>query len=225
MMICGYCGVEYDEGLPDCPLCHCNEGTEAPVSPADILDISKSENKRQLWELSIVLIISSIIITFTIDAVFGKGIRWSLYAGFSLLFIASVLTVTHFTRNLRVVTLSVFAATVMLLFALSCITPSHGWFLQLALPLTAAFFILGIAVVFLNSLSKYRGLNLIAVIFFALGAFTMVVEICTDLYIDHTIKLQWSVASSASLALLGIILIYVHYRLKRGRKLGGLFHV
>ena len=224
-MICGFCGVEYDDGLPDCPLCHGNEDTRAPVSPADILDISKSENKRQLWELSLILIISSIIITFTIDAVFGKGIRWSLYADFSLLYIASVLTVTHFTRNLWAVTLSLFATTVMLLFALSCVTSSHDWFLPLALPVTTAFFLLGIAVVFLNSLSKYRGLNLIAVIFFALGAFTMVVEICTDLYIDNAVKLQWSVASSSSLALLGLILIYVHYRLKRGRKLGGLFHV
>ncbi len=223
MAICRFCGIEYEETLPVCPLCNGEE--ERPVSPADILDISKSENKRQLWELSMVLLISAIIIAFAVDAVFGKGIKWSLYADTSLLFIASILTLTHLSRNKWMIFSSLFVLTVILLFVFSLLTKTHNWFLPLALPLTASLYFLGLAVVFLNSLSRYRGLNLIAVIFFAMALFTLVVEICIDMFNDGLIKLQWSVASAASLSLLALILVFIHYRLKRGRKLDSLFHV
>ena len=223
MTVCRFCGIEYEETLPVCPLCNGEE--ERPVSPADILDISKSENKRQLWELSMVLLISAIIIAFAVDAVFGKGIKWSLYADTSLLFIASILTLTHLSRNKWMIFSSLFVLTVILLFVFSLLTKTHNWFLPLALPLTASLYFLGLAVVFLNSLSRYRGLNLIAVIFFAMALFTLVVEICIDMFNDGLIKLQWSVASAASLSLLALILVFIHYRLKRGRKLDSLFHV
>jgi len=223
MTVCRFCGIEYEETLPVCPLCNGEE--ERPVSPADILDISKSENKRQLWELSMVLLISAIIIAFAVDAVFGKGIKWSLYADTSLLFIASILTLTHLSRNKWMIFSSLFVLTVILLFVFSLLTKTHNWFLPLALPLTASLYFLGLAVVFLNSLSRYRGLNLIAVIFFAMALFTLIVEICIDMFNDGLIKLQWSVASAASLSLLALILVFIHYRLKRGRKLDSLFHV
>jgi hypothetical protein len=225
MAICRFCGIEYDDDLPVCPLCNGEEERLHPVSPADILDMSKSENKRQLWELSLILLFSAIIIVFAVDALFGKGIHWSLYANASLLYLASILTLTHFSKNKWVISFSLFAFTVALLFILNILTKSHSWFLPLALPITASFFLLGLAVVFLNSLSKYRGLNLIAVIFFALAAFTLVIETCTDHFNDGIIKLRWSAAAAASLSLLALILVYVHFRLKRGRKLESLFHV
>ncbi|HPT11633.1 MAG TPA: DUF6320 domain-containing protein [Bacteroidales bacterium] len=223
MAICEFCGIEYEDTIPVCPLCNGEE--ERPVSPADILDISKSENKRQLWELSMVILFSAIIIAFAVDAVFGKGIHWSLYADASLLFIASILTLTHLTRNKWIIFSSLFVLTVILLLVFSLLTKSHSWFLPLALPATASIFILGLAVVFLNSLSRYRGLNLIAVIFFALALFTLIVETCIDLFSNGVVMLRWSVAAAASLSLLALILIFIHYRLKRGRKLDSLFHV
>jgi len=225
MTVCRFCGIEYEETLPVCPLCNGEEERVHPVSPADILDISKSENKRQLWELSMVLLFSAIIIVLAVDAVFGKGIRWSLYADASLLFIASILTITHLSRNKWVIFSSLFVFTVVLLFVFSLLTKSHRWFLPLALPIITSLFILSLAVVFLNSLSRYRGLNLIAVIFFAMALFTLVVETCIDFFIDNKIMLRWSVASAASLSLLALILVFIHYRLKRGRKLDSLFHV
>lgn len=172
-----------------------------------------------------VILFSAIIIAFAVDAVFGKGIHWSLYADASLLFIASILTLTHLTRNKWIIFSSLFVLTVILLFVFSLLTKSHSWFLPLALPATASIFILGLAVVFLNSLSRYRGLNLIAVIFFALAFFTLIVETCIDLFSNGVVMLRWSVAAAASLSLLALILIFIHYRLKRGRKLDSLFHV
>jgi hypothetical protein len=225
MAICSFCGIEYDDDLPVCPLCNGEEKRIHPVSPADILDMSKSENKRQLWELSMVLLFSAVIIAFAVDAVFGKGINWSLYADVSLLYIASILTLTHFSRNKWVISSSLFVLTATLLLIFDMLTKSHSWFLPLALPITVSLFLLGMAVIFLNSLSKYRGLNLIAVIFIALALFTVIIEITVDLYNDGIVKLRWSVAASVSLSLLALILVFIHYRLKKGRTLDGLFHV
>jgi hypothetical protein len=225
MTICRTCGVEYEDSFSTCPLCNGEDNNSKPISPADILDISKGENKKHLWELSMILIFSSIVITFAIDMVFGKGIKWSLYAIISLLYLASVLTVTHFSRKPLIISVSICVATMVLLFLTSLLTGDHKWFLALGLPITAAFFILAGIVVLLNSLSNYRGLNLIATFFLALAVFTLVIELFSDLYLSGTIRLQWSVVAAASLSLLALLLIFIHYRLKRGTRLGRLFHV
>jgi|WetSurMetagenome_2_1015567.scaffolds.fasta_scaffold07722_3 hypothetical protein len=225
MAICRFCGVEYDDSLITCPLCNGDEKRSGPISPADILDISKGENKRQLWELTMVLLFSAMIIALAIDGVFGKKMLWSLYANVSLLYVASILTVTHFSKNYWIVSSSLFISTLALLFALNMLTMIHNWFLPIALPITSALYFFSLIVVFLASKSKYKGLNLIAIMFFALAVFVLVVESSIDLYKNSIISLQWSVAAAASLSLLAFILVYIHYRLKRGRKLESLFHV
>jgi hypothetical protein len=225
MTICRVCGVEYEDNFSTCPLCNGEDNNSKPISSADILDMTKSENKKHLWELSMILIFSSVVITFAIDMVFGKGIRWSLFAIISLLYLASILTVTHFSRKPLIISISICLATLAMLFLISRLTGDHNWFMALGLPITAAFFVLGGIVVFLNSLSNYKGLNLIATLFLALALFTIVIELCSDLYSSGKIRLQWSVVAAASLSLLALILIFIHYRLKQGTRLGRLFHV
>jgi len=225
MAICRNCGVEYDDELIKCPLCSGVEGKTKPVSPADVLDDSKIVNKRQLWELSMVLTLSAIIVTLAIDAVFIKGIKWSFYSSASLLYLGGVLTMIHFYRNSYLFSGVLMIATLVLLFIISLLSGNNGWYFPFALPVTVSLFILLALVLFLNSLSKYRGLNLIASIFLALSIFVIIIELCGDNYFNKSISLQWSVITAASMSIFALVLVYIHYRLKRGHNLGRLFHV
>jgi hypothetical protein len=68
-------------------------------------------------------------------------------------------------------------------------------------------------------------LNLIALILMALAVFMLAIEFLVDRAVEGIFRPQWSVVTAASLSIIALILIFVHYRLKRGRSLGRLFHV
>ncbi len=225
MAICNNCGIEYDSEMTTCPLCHGSSNKNTTTSPADILDITRRENKQQLWELAMVLLFSAMIITLAIDAVFGKGIRWSLITSASFLYLGAILSIFHLFRRYLIISSLLMASTVVFLFFIGLLTDKTEWFLPLALPLTCSFFILLALSLFLNSLSRYRGLNLVATIFIALALFSIVAEICIDYYLSESIKLQWSVVTAAALTILSLILIFIHYRLKRGDSLQRMFHI
>jgi len=80
-------------------------------------------------------------------------------------------------------------------------------------------------VIFLNSLSRYRGLNLLSTILIAAAIYTVIIEFITDRLTTSGFKPQWSVVTAASLLIIALIFLFVHYRLKRGRSLGRLFHL
>lgn len=226
MAICKSCGVDLGEGNERCPLCEAEENNRKVVSPADVLNISRSENAKQLYELVMVLLFSSFIITIAIDAAFGKGMNWSLLTTTCIGYVSAGITILYFWHNrpYRLI-VSGMLATLLLLWLIDLFTGNTGWFRALAGPITFSLFVLAGSVVFLNSLSIYKGLNLIANILVALALFMVLIEYFTDRYINGVFKPQWSIVTAASLTIIAFILIYVHYRLKRGRSLGRLFHV
>jgi len=225
MTICKNCGVEYDDDIQECPLCSGSNEKTKPVSPADVLDISKNINKRQLWELAMVLIFSAIVVTLAIDAFIVKGIYWSLFSSAALIYLGVILIVTHFNKNRFLISGALMIATLALLYIIDVLSTDVEWFLPIGLPVTISFFILSYLVLYLNSLSKYKGLNLLATIFIAIAIFLVLIETCIDLNSNNAVSLRWSVVASASLCILALILIFIHYRLKRGHSLGRLFHV
>jgi hypothetical protein len=225
MAICKNCGVEYDDSLNKCPLCSGEDNKTKPVSPADILSTLKKDNKRQLWELSMVLIFSTIAITIVFDAMFGKGIRWSFFTSLSLLYLASVLTVPYFFKKALAILGMLTISTLIFLLLLDLLTGKNGWFLPLGLPVTVSLFFLAGLVAFFSSLSKYKGLNLLASILIALAIFVIIIEFFTDKYINDTVRLQWSIVTATALSVMALILVFIHYRLKRGHSLDRLFHV
>src|SRR5512133_2096597 len=99
MAICKSCGVDLGEGNEICPLCEATEHNIRVVSPADVLNISKLENGRQLFELTLLLLSCGIIITIAIDAVFGKGLNWSLFTTTCIGYLMAVITVLYFWHS------------------------------------------------------------------------------------------------------------------------------
>lgn len=226
MAICKSCGVDLGDGNDTCPLCEATENNLRVVSPADVLNISKLENGRQLFELTLLLLSCGIIITIAIDAVFGKGLNWSLFTSTCIGYVMAVITVLYFWHSQPYpLIMSLMVSTLLLLYLIEKMTGNSGWFISVAGPLAFSLFVLAGLVVFLNSLSLYKGLNLIALILIALAVLMLLTEFLTDRAGTGIFKPQWSVVTAASLAIIALILIFVHYRLKRGRSLGRLFHV
>lgn len=227
MSICKECGVDLGEGNDICPLCQ-TAGPDTPgsISPADLFRLSKKQTVRTVYEISMLLLVSGIVITFAIDAVFVRGITWSLFSTTALFFLSVVVSSLFFlNRRPYLMILSIMAASLLYLWFTDMITGNHGWFLSIAGPLTAGAAILSSAVIFTTSLSKYRGLNLIATILLACAIYMIFIEFLADLVYYGRYVPQWSVVTAASLFFIALLLIFIHYRLKRGRSLGRLFHL
>jgi hypothetical protein len=227
MSICKNCGVDLGEGNEKCPLCDpSGNQTERVTSPADLFRVSKMENARNLFEITMLLLVSGVIITIAIDAVFGKGMSWSLMTTTCLGYLIVMISGIYHLRQRTYLMIAVITiATLVLLWLVDILTGNSGWFRALAAPMTASAGLLTAGVMYFNSLSRYRGLNLLATILVAVSIFVVIIEYLTDRFRTSEFKPQWSVVTGASLIIIAMIFIFIHYRLKRGRSLGRLFHV
>lgn len=172
------------------------------------------------------LLISGVIITIAIDAVFGRGMSWSLATTTCIGYLIVMVSGTYPLRQKPYLMITVTAAaTLVFLWLIDHLTGAHGWFWTVACPMTVSAALLTVAVIFLNSLSRYRGLNLLATILVAVAMFTVITEFLIDRLLTSKFTPQWSVVTAASLFIIAMIFIFIHYRLKRGRSLGRLFHI
>jgi hypothetical protein len=227
MAVCKNCGVDLGEGNEHCPLCEPTESLSGRVaSAADLFRLSRIENTRHLYEITMLLLVSGVIITLAIDAVFGKGMSWSLMTTTSIGYLIVFISAIYLLRRRTYIVISVAtAATLVFLWLVDLLTGNNGWFRSIACPLTLSIGVLTAGVLFFNSMSRYRGLNLLATILIALAIFTLITEYLTDRLISSAYNPQWSVVTAASLTIIAMFFIFIHYRLKRGRSLGRLFHI
>lgn len=227
MAICNKCGVDLGEGNEKCPLCEPADPRMSRVaSAADLFRLSKIENARHLYEITMLLLVSGVIITLAIDAVFGRGMNWSLFTTISIGYLIVFISSLYLLRGRPYLAIaSATAATLAFLWLADLLSGNSGWFRALAGPLAAGAGLLTATVRFLNSLSRYRGLNLLASILLAMAIFALLTEYLTDRLLTGTCNPQWSVVTAASLFIIAMFFIFIHYRLKRGRSLGRLFHI
>jgi hypothetical protein len=227
MSICKNCGVDLGEGNEKCPLCEPSDSRKNRVaSPADLFRLSRIQNSRHLYEIFMLILVSGVIITMAIDAVFGKGMTWSLATTTSIGYLIAMVSGAYLLRGKPYLIIAVITlATIIFLRLTDRFTGDHGWSGAVGIPMALSGALLTVAVIFLNSLSRYRGLNLLATILVALAIFTVIIEFLIDRRITSVFTPQWSVVTSASLIIIAMIFIFIHYRLKRGRSLGRLFHI
>lgn len=172
------------------------------------------------------LLISGVIVTIAIDLVFVKGMNWSLATTTCIGYLIALVSGTYHLRRKPYLMISVIAAaTLVFLWLIDLLTGNNGWFRTVAFPTVVSAALLTAAVIYLNSLSRYRGLNLLATILVALAILAVITEFLIDRHLTSKFTPQWSVVTAASLLIIAMIFIFIHYRLKRGRSLGRLFHI
>ena len=230
MKICDNCGVELDEKMDFCPLCNENEEIKTKkktiIYPSDALDQAKRDSRKYAWELSGVVTISGIIISIMVNLVFDKRLSWSLYSVTSLLYVWSAITSFYFAVKRPFVLLpGLLIATLVMLGLFDLFDKPVQWFIPIALPITITFFVLITIIIAIIKSVKYKGFNILAVIILALCLLCLSSEVFIDLTEYGKVEIKWSAVATAALLPVSMVLLFLHYRLKRGRRLDSFFHV
>ena len=232
MNLCINCGVELEEGLKQCPLCGKNQGDPADVKvdtsnyPSDIIHLHKTETRKHIWELTGIIAFSGIAVCTIVDLVIGKGIKWSLFADVSIISAWSILTFILLKIRKPWILITGLSATVLLMLLMfDLISAKADWFIPVGLPITLAAVFFVCLVVILYQYTRFKGFNILAIIFLSVGGFCILTEVILDKYVKGLIDLRWSLLAAVSILPIALVLFYVHYRMKKGNKLDSFFHI
>lgn len=239
MKNCTNCGIELETSMNFCPLC--GEGVPDENSKhSDYIKVRLKERseltefqrltpaqKRKLfWEISGIILISGIIVTFIIDFISDNSLSWSKYplAICAILFI-NITLVNFFYHNHFLVLLGSFISSSALLVLLDLFTGYVNWGMQLGIPLLfGAYFVVYVLIILIKR-SENKGLNVIAYSLIAAGMLSMVTEAFISKYRIKELQLEWSLIVMASVIPIAGLLLYLHFRLRRGRDLKRFFHI
>lgn len=241
MALCNYCGVELEENINYCPLCGLpvmvedernleyirikkNENDEELISGYNKL--TRKQQRKLFWELSGIILISGMIATSIIDLFINGNITWSKYVITICLVIFANITLISFLGKKIVLLFTGSFLSLSILFILLNIFSDHQLSgLKLGIPLLVAAYLITLGLISLIRISGQRGLNVIAYSFIAIGLLLVCTEGVISLYTLNTLKLYWSILVFASIVPVAAILIFIHYRLKKGTDLKKFFHI
>jgi hypothetical protein len=80
-------------------------------------------------------------------------------------------------------------------------------------------------VVILYRYARFKGFNILAIIFLSAAGFCILTEIILDKYMRGFVDIRWSLLAAVSILPIALVLFYVHYRMKKGNKLDSFFHI
>lgn len=234
MSYCVNCGVELDEEFNACPLCGFTIGKKDIIKPipqsefypSDIILLHKKETSRHIWELSGIISFSGIAVCTIVDLVIFKRLSWSLYADTS--FLASWICLTLILLAFRkyfIIIAGLLITILTMLFLFDLFSPHVNWFYGIGLPITIALFVSISIVVVLWNVAHFKGFNILAFAFFVLSGFCFVSEVFIDKYLFNAVEIRWSAIVAVSILPIALVLLFVHYRMKKGKRLDSYFHV
>ena len=239
MAICERCGVEIDDSAINCPLCgtklsgHGGKGEVEPVNlkilPGfvdEIKPLNVKQRARLAWEISTLMFLSAVIVVLFVDLISNRRITWSVYpiiaTGFA--WVLSSLG-SFFYRYPIVLFLGAYIDVLALLLLVDIASARLFWFVTLGLPITTFLFLTVGVLMIIGPRIDRRGLNIPAFILLGIGIFTMGIEWTVDWYLSHTVSLSWSGLILVSVSPVAIILLFIHYRLRKYVDLKRFFHL
>jgi hypothetical protein len=234
MSFCLNCGVELDEYLTSCPLCGSTPGfseiketnEKSGHYPSDIITLHKKETRSHIWELSGIISFSGIAVCTIVDLVIHKRLTWSLYADTSVFSIWTGLTLILLAfRKYFIIIPGLLIAILTMLFIFDLILPPINWFYGIGLPVTIALFVSVSIIVVLWKEAHFKGFNILAFAFLVLSGFCLVSEVFIDKWFSGSVDIRWSAIVAVSILPIALVLLFVHYRMKRGKRLDSYFHV
>ncbi len=233
MPICKNCGVEIEEGISICPLCMYPDqqsvNQKEHINPKDknpgYSPLTRQEKARLFWELASLFHLSALIVTLLIDFLHNGSLDWSLFVTVSLIASYLIISLSVFIiRKLWIFLPSLLIIIAGLLISIDYLDGGINWVLS-GLPMAVSFILLLGLVMFFSYSTKDKGFNIIAFSALAIGIYCITVEVFIKLGLGQAVTLSWSVIVAVSLLPFVLILLFFHYRLKRGTSLRKFFHL
>lgn len=241
MNYCKNCGVELEDYMDTCPLCgeSISGGALKKKEPAerhepvheqrllsDFKGLTPARRQKLFWQLSGIVLISGMIVTFIIDLIINLEITWSKYTLSAAMILFINITLLVFLKNKTAWALTgCFIATSLLLILFDLFNKNIGWGSKLGVPLVFSFYLVVYIFVSLVRKSKQRGINLIAYFLIAAGILSLCVEGIISVQMNNQLTFQWSVIVLASVIPVASVLLFLHFRLKKGTYLKRFFHI
>lgn len=232
MIICVNCGVGLDDNLTACPLCGKDPFTAGKQEassfnyPSEIIQLHRKEIRKSLWELSGIIAFSAVAVCTLVDLIIQKGLEWSLIADVFILGAWITLTMFLFAyKRPRVIIPGLILTVLAALFVIDSLGPARSWFLPVGAPVTLAAFASAGIIIILYKAANFKGLNIVAVAFVVLSGFCILTEMILDAHLKGFVHLRWSVIAAISIIPVSLILLFFHYRLKKGNFLDSYLHI
>jgi len=241
MAYCKHCGVELDVNMNYCPLCGELVSGEDFIQKeqdqflrsqqeekiiSDYKKLTQIQRRKLFWELSGIILVSGIIVSFIIDLVLNKNITWSKYTiTVCLVVFVNITFMAFWQKKITLLFTGSFISTSIMLMLLELYNQNISWSITLGVPLLLAAYLITLGLISLIQISRQRGLNIITYSLIAMGLLTICIEAIISLNTKNRVTLQWSLIVLACLIPVSAILLFIHYRLKKATDLKKFFHI
>ena len=240
MITCRNCGVELDEHMNFCPLCGVlvldrdREKREKLVAEKLVIStklkteidrLDKAQKKKFFWEVASIIVASGVLSALALNLIIQTSLSWSLYVLVGGLTVFVYVTVFSFLINGWLIMSCLFIVNGLSLLFIDLINNTLGWSVKLGIPLLLAVFITLAGAILVIRCTREKGFNIIAFFFLASAILSIAVDSLVSLYLENRLNLKWSVIVFASTLPVAFIMLYIHYKLRRGADLRKFFHI
>ncbi len=197
---------------------------EAPAASAP--PMSADERKALARTLTTLGFLIPASIVLTVDWFINRSLSWSLFALVSLgaAWMWSLLPL-FFNRKPYQLILAITVVAIVALTAIGILAGDKSWILSIAVPIVICAGILSSGVTTLTRKTRRVGGNLAAWILQAIAILTVCADILINSRFKESLRPGWSIIAASTLLPISILLLYLHYRPSKQRKLRRYFHV
>lgn len=241
MRTCSNCGVQLEDNMNFCPLCgepnidktsenieyiKLRKQKQEEKMMTAFQKLSGRQKRKLFWEISGILLISGILVTFIIDLLDGNGLTWSKYSiSICVVLLINTTLFCFWYRKIILFFLGSFVSTSVLLLLLDIFNNNIGWGVKFGTPLLLFAYLIIFGLIMIIRKAKEKELNLITYSLIASGLICICVEGMISIYNDETLNLYWSLIVIICVLPVSSILLYIQYRLKKGTDLKRFFHI
>jgi hypothetical protein len=241
MKRCPNCGVESEENANFCSLCgeplFENTANNAAFIKSgklrreeklltDYQQLTGFQKRKIFWQISGLILISGIIITLLIDFIGNRNITWSKFpATIGLVLFINFTLNTFLRKKITLMVVLSFLSVTGLFFLFDVFAGDTGWEIKLGIPILLAAYLTVFVLIFLVRKAKQKGLNIIAYSMVAAGLLCFYTEGMISVFFRNFVYFGWSLVVMVSVALIAMLLLFIHYRLKKATDLKRFFHI
>ncbi len=241
MKICPNCGVELDENANYCSLCGEPLADNIENAPSYLRSRKTSQEQELLsgyqkltglqkrkiiWKISWIILGTGMIITAIIDLTVNHTITWSEYPlSVSLVVFVNISLILFLYRRILLLLLLSFLSSSGLLIILDFFAGKTGWGMNPGIPILLAAYVTIFFLILMIKNSNQKGLNIIAFSLLAAGMMCICTDGIISVYQDNKLSFGWSLIVFVSATIVSLLLLYIHYRLKRVTDLKRFFHI